>query len=148
MKKGVFLLLFFLLLWTNSKAETKYVLVQSELNVRSRASLGSEVRGRLYNGDEVKVTRTYRGWSFLEDLPSEEGFGWVSSGYLVDHPVEEVCKQGVIAANGRVALRKTVSGDRKAWAYPGDVLTVYGKSDIWSVTDRGYIKTEFLSFAP
>lgn len=148
MKKGIFLLLFVLLLWADSKADTKYVLVQSELNVRSRPSLGGEVHGRLYAGDRVEVEKTYHDWSFLTDIPSEETCGWVSSNYLVSSPVTEMNCQATINANGRVALRKSVNGDRKSWAHPGDILTVYGKSDTWSVTNRGYIKTEFLSFAP
>lgn len=148
MKKAIFLLLFVLLLWANSKADTKYVLVQSELNVRSRPSLGGEIHGRLFTGDCVEVEKTYHEWSFLKNLPSEEACGWVSSNYLVNSPVTEMNCQAIVSANGRVALRKSVNGDRKSWANPGDILTVYGKSDVWSVTNKGYIKTEFLSFAP
>lgn len=114
MKKVVFFLLFILLMFAECKAATKYVLVQSELNVRSRPSLRGEIRGRLYIGDQVEVTKTYHDWAFLEGIPSEEGFGWVSSNYLVDNPVIEMNCPAVVIANGRVALRKSVNGDRKS----------------------------------
>ena len=127
-------------------SELAYILVQSELNVRSRPSLGSTVFGRLFTGDSVQVTKKYREWLFLEGLPSEEGHGWVSSSYVVSDPVTQMDGEpAIIDANGRVAVRNSVDGKRIAWVYPGDIVHVYGISDSWTVTDRGYIKTEFLN---
>ena len=130
-----------------AKAETMYVIVQDELNVRARPSLGSRVHGRLFTGDQVEVVRTYNGWCYLEGLHSEEGVGWISGKYVVSDPVNEMIDTtAVIKASGRVAIRDCVDGKRIAWAQPGDVVTVYGASDSWSVTDRGYVKTEYLVF--
>lgn len=147
MKKYITLLLILVCICNVSLAETKYVLVQSELNVRAGPSLGSQIYGRLFTGDAVQVTKTYRDWCYLEGLPSEEGHGWISSKYIVDDPVTEMDKvPATIQANGRVAIRDSVDGKRIAWAHPGDVAYVYGTSDLWAVTDRGYIKTEYLVF--
>ena len=147
MKKCATLLLLFVCIFSTALAETKYVLVQSELNVRARPSLGSNIYGRLFTGDAVQVARTYRDWCYLEGLPSEEGHGWVNSKYLVDEPVAQMYDAtATIHANGRVAIRDSVNGKRISWAHPGDVVCVYGTSDVWTVTDRGYVKTEYLMF--
>lgn len=147
MKKYILLLLIMVCVSTTAFSETKYVLVQSELNVRAKPSLGSAIYGRLFTGDSVNVTRTYRDWCYLEGIPSEEGHGWISSKYIIDDPVTQMCETlAVIQANGRVAIRDSVNGKRISWANPGDVVYVYGTSESWTVTDRGYIKTEYLKF--
>ena len=147
MKKYMALLLILTFVSGIALAETKYVLVQSELNVRAKPSLGSHIYGRLFTGDMVNVTRTYRDWCYLENLPSEEGHGWISSKYIVDDPVTQMCETpAVIQANGRVAIRDSVNGKRISWVNPGDIVYVYGTSDLWTVTDRGYVKTEYLNF--
>lgn len=147
MKRLAAMLLFTACFVVSAAAETKYILVQSELNVRGRPSLGSEIHGRLFTGDSVNVVRKYRGWYFLRDLPSEEGCGWISEKYTVSEPVTELRNvQAIIEADGRVAIRDSVNGKRKSWVYPGDIVQVYGTSEVWSVTDRGYIKTEYLVF--
>ena len=147
MKKIVTLLLIFLCISNMALANTKYVLVQSELNVRAKPSLGSYIYGRLFTGDAVQVIRTYREWCYLEELYSDEGHGWVSAKYLVDEPVTEMYDTtAVINANGRVAIRDSVNGKRISWAHSGDVVCVYGTSESWTVTDRGYVKTEYLKF--
>ena len=145
MKKYVWFLLLILGLIGSACAETKYVLVRSELNVRAKPSLGSHIHGRLYTGDSVQVSKTYRGWLFLENLPSEEGCGWISEQYVVNEPVTQMDEvSATICGNGRVAIRNSVNGERTSWGHPGDTVYVYGTSDSWSVTDRGYIKTEYL----
>lgn len=146
MKKASLISFILMCLSTVSIADTRYILVQSELNVRSRPSLGSTVFGRLFTGDSVQVTKKYHEWLYLEGLPSEEGHGWVSSSYVVSDPVTQMDGEpAAIDANGRVAVRNSVDGKRIAWVYPGDIVHVYGISDSWTVTDRGYIKTEFLN---
>ena len=134
------------LVCSTSKAEPRYVLVQSELNVRGRPSLGSEIHGRLFNGEQVEVARKYRDWCFLEGLYSEEGCGWVFGSYLVADPVVQYdAMPATVVANGRVAVRESVEGKRTQWVHPGDTVFVYGMSAEWSVTNRGYIKTEYLA---
>lgn len=147
MKKCIVFLLVFLCVFSVAIADEKYVLVQDELNVRSKASVGSRVLGRLFTGDKVNVTKSYRGWCFLEGLHSEEGCGWISEHYVTEDPVTQMDgTPAIICANGRVAFRSSIDGDRVSWAHPGDIVHVYGTSDSWSVTDRGYVKTEYLVF--
>lgn len=146
MRKYVAILLFYILASiVTAKAQTCYVLVRDELNVRGKPSLGSEIHGRLFTGDVVEVTRKYKGWCFLEGLASEEGCGWVSAEYLVSEPVKECyAEPAIVVADGRVAARKSIDGERRSWLQPGEVVYVYGQSDLWSVTDRGYVRTEYL----
>lgn len=139
-------LLPFVLSVANAETEVMYVLVQDELTIRSKASLGSDRIGYLFPGDPVEVTRNYRGWSYLENLGCEDGSGWVSSNYLVDSEVT-VFKDGltaVVEANGRVAVRAHVDGKRVGWLSPKDEVTVYAMCKDWAVTSEGYIKSEFL----
>ena len=147
MKKCIIILLILMCISNVSLADTKYVIVQTELNVRSSPSLGSHIYGRLFTGDTVQVTKTYYGWSYLEGLNSEEGCGWISSKYIVDDPVIHMDNvPAVVHANGRVAIRDSVDGKRISWVHSGDVLYVCGTSDSWTVTNRGYIKTQYLKF--
>ena len=47
-------------------------------------------------------------------------------------------------SQGRVACRKWIGGPVRGWVYDGDTVLVYWKSKEWSVTDHGYIKSEYL----
>ena len=114
MKKAALISFILMCLSAVSLADTRYILVRSELNVRSRPSLGSTVFGRLFTGDSVQVTKKYHEWLYLEGLPSEEGHGWVSSSYVVSDPVTQMDGEpAIIDANGRVAVRNSVE-DRKS----------------------------------
>ena len=147
MKKCIAIMFLLICICSITLADTKYVLVQTELNVRSKPSLGSNIYGRLFTGDIVQVTKTYHEWCYLEGLHSEEGCGWISSKYIVDDPVTQMNNvPAVIQANGRVAIRDSVNGKRISWVHSGDIVYVYGTSDSWTVTNRGYIKTQYLIF--
>ena len=147
MKKCIALIFVLVCICNTAFASTKYVLVQTELNVRSNPSLGSHIYGRLFTGDAVQVVKTYHEWCYLEGLYSEEGCGWISSKYIVNDPVTQMDNApAVVHSNGRVAIRDSVDGKRISWANSGDVVYVYGTSDSWTVTNRGYIKTQYLIF--
>lgn len=139
-------LLYFMLSVANAETKVMYVLVQDELIIRSKASLGSDRIGYLFPGDPVEVTRNYRGWSYLDNLGCEDGSGWVSSNYLVESEVTvfEDELTAVVEANGRVAVRAYVDGKRVGWLSPGDEVTVHAMCKDWAVTNEGYIKSEFL----
>lgn len=82
-------------------------------------------------------------------LQLDGGEGWVHGGYFVeDEPVAIDRERYRVNSNGRVALRRTVDGRRRAWAKPGANLTVYMISAEWALTNRGYIRSEFIEPDP
>ena len=87
------------------------------VNVRERASRKSDSFGRLDTGSALIV---------------------------FEEPVSMNGRKMVIRSNGRVACRKCIEGQRRCWAYDGDEVSVWYMADGWAVTNKGFIRTEFL----
>ncbi|MBR6982175.1 MAG: hypothetical protein IKH75_01355 [Ruminococcus sp.] len=135
--------------WYEEEGYVKvWVLCQpdSYVNVREFAKKGSSEVAMGESGD----------W-FWSDLKTKNGFihvfgwfeageGWINKGYVVFDEPEEVNCCHRIDSNGRVACRRTIGGNRRCWAYCDDIVMVYWKADEWAVTNRGFIKTEFINF--
>ena len=124
-----------------------YVICQPDdyINVRTRASRKSSVLARLDAGDVVHLDGKEKN-SFLHcvDLSAEMTEGWIHKGYIVyDEPIRMNCLATVVS-KGRLAARKYVDGKRIRWLKPMSTLRVYYLSDYWAVTNKGFIKTEFL----
>lgn len=152
--RRAFLLAFILVLFCSiahaDELEYRWVLCQSYVNIRARASANSDSIGRLMCGDELTIDQTLRRggrwWYHCVDMATEAGSGWVCADYCTDSRVtvcDEVC---TIDASGRVAMRTVVNGKRIRWVHPGDEVNVLAYSDEWALTTRGYIKTEYLEF--
>lgn len=122
-----------------------YILCQpdSYVNIRARPSSRSEETGYFQCGDSVKTDGKKKN-GFLHVFPSNEtGEGWVSLGYVICEEPEMVWRKMEIVAKGRVNARKTVNGKRRTWVKPGTIVMVYWIGD-WAVTNKGFIKSEFL----
>ena len=105
---------------------------------------GIEFGGAMLGADMLTDGKTRNGYLHVFDLNAEETAGWISCRYVVfDEPREIECELRV-QAQGRVAVRKWINGKIIKWMHDGDQIYVYAMSDEWAVTDRGYIKTEFL----
>lgn len=133
---------------TSASADTVWVLCQpdSYVNIRGKASSHSEEVGYALCGDSFETDGTIRNGYIHVYAPVEAGEGWISNGFAVWSEPEELNQEAVIDAKGRVALRRSVNGDRREWKRNGDKLQVYWISDLWAVTDHGFVKTEFLLF--
>jgi len=148
MKRRMFCILFIaaLLISTVSVAETVWVLCQpdSYVNIRARASGRSQREGYALCGDFFETDcKTKNG--FLHIYASiEAGEGWISLGYIVWDEPQAVNAQYYICSPYRVAVRKTIGGERRKWAHALDEFQVYWMSNEWSVTNKGFIKTEYL----
>lgn len=124
-----------------------WVLCQPDsfVNIRSRASSRSEYAGMLLSGDQIWVDgRTKDGYAHCENMSNELGEGWVHAGYIVFEEPEEVNKECRISSNGRVSCRRTIGGDRRCWVVDGSEVFVYQVAGEWAVTDKGFVKTEFI----
>ena len=115
------------------------------INVRATASKKGEAIGFLNCGDEVDLSgKAENGFAEIVNGIDTARSAWVYAGYLVfDRPVWSG-RQMIVTSTARVAARKCVEGEVKRWLQPGDVVTVYWESAEWSVTNRGFVKTEYL----
>ena len=118
----------------------------SYVNVRTKPSSRSECMGRFESGDRVYLDGIVQnGFAHCVRLALEDTEGWIHLGYLVADKPE--LKNGAwyrIRSNGRVAVRRSIDGDRTAWLKNGSELQVLWMSDEWSLTTRGFVKTEYL----
>lgn len=112
--------------------------------VREHAKKASAESGYLMLGDRV-VSDGKRKNGFIHVLGiTEAGEGWVHSGFLIeDEPVVDEVTARIIS-DGRVACRRSIGGTRRKWLKNGDEVVVYACGSEWSITDKGFIKSEFL----
>ena len=146
MKRALLLIgLFVTILNGAMAADAKWAICKTYVNVRQEPSTKSEIIGRLYCGDGVQTEEQKNGWIYCIDLPFEFSHGWVCTGYLTDDCPVYTDSRYQVTGNGRVALRKEVSGKIVGWVRPGDVLKIQWISSEWALTEKGqYIKSEFL----
>lgn len=116
-----------------------------EVIIRERPTRKSAEAGAAVAGTRLRTDWQESGnWIHLVDLNNETGEGWICKDYIVfDEPVR-LELEGAIRGTGRVACRKSIDGELKRWAKPGQVLTVYWISSEWAVTDLGYIRSEYV----
>lgn len=134
------------------EAVTMYCVCQdSRVNVRAKPSTKASVEGYLEFGWDCRVTGSARDssgtvWYRVEGT-TELGYGYVCASYLITSEPTRVDRQAKISADGRVAVYNRVDGRRKAWAKVGEDVQVRVYSDTWCLTDRGWIRTEYLRFS-
>ena len=152
--KGVLLILilisiFAVLLFSDAVAddEVYYVICKpgSEVNVRARPELHSPIAGTKYFGDAVIVDREKNGFAHITNLFSEYSDGWIYKGLLTEDKPVEVYQEAQIMADGIVFGRKYCGGKIIHKLKDGTVVIVYAVGKEWCVTNKGYIKTEFLT---
>lgn len=148
MKRVIAVLWLLIALLSPSLAEHEYFVIcnpDSFVNVRDAPKKGSQITGTLWIGDKVTADGHKRnGYQHVTGLTTESGDGWVYGGYLVaDQPQVETVKAWV-DAKGRVACRRGVNGERTRWLKSGQELTLYASSAEWSVTDKGFVQTEYI----
>lgn len=117
----------------------------SHVWVREFAKKTSAKTGYVELGDMVLTDEEcVNGYMHVYGI-TEAGEGWVHRGFLVDsEPVIEEA-EAWIDSKGRVACRRYVNGTRRKWLHKGDKVVIYAWSEEWSLTNQGFIKTEFLS---
>ena len=79
------------------------------------------------------------------------GEGWVYCGFVSTEKPEPVFERYMCNSLSRVACRRWISGPRVAnygWIVNGSTVEVFYRTESWSVTNRGYIKSEFLEADP
>ena len=145
--KKIILIFFAVLFVGTAFAETEpvWILCQpdSYVNIREKPSGRSNSVGYAECGDVFETDGKTKG-GFLHVIAAiEAGEGWISLGYVVYEQPVYVGYKMIVNSKGRVNARKTIDGKRRCWVYPGDIVTVYWMAD-WAVTNRGFIKSEYL----
>ena len=116
---------------------------KSYVCVRNTPKKGGMETGRFDCGDYI-ITDGIEKNGFLHIAEAFEGDGWVYKGNVVyDKPVIE--RQHMrSSSNKKVICRRCVDGKKVGMLSNGDTVTVYARSFEWAVTDKGYIRIEFL----
>ena len=146
----VFAILIMLLLILPAKGEDYdcWILCQPDswVNARENPTKKSMELGRLDCGDHVYTDGvTKNGFLHVWGLSFEFNEGWVHKGYVVySEPYRPYVYDTTIQSNGRVQARKTINGARRCWLRDGDKIRVYMVSSEWSVTNKGFVKTEYI----
>ena len=129
-------------------AEEYYVLCrpESEVNIRERPKLKSAIVACYFFGDKVVTDgREENGFVHVVDINGEVSEGWMYKGLLVEDPPVASPGTAQVFSDGRVACRKYADGKIQKWLEDGSEVKVYAISEVWCITEHGYIKTEFLS---
>ena len=126
--------------------ETVWVLCQpdSYVNIREYPSGRSVEAGYAECGYSLETDQVVKN-GFIHVFPLNElGEGWISTGYITHEQPNRVWKEMTISAKGRVKARTTINGKRRIWLKPCTKVMVYWMSD-WAVTNKGFIKSEYLT---
>lgn len=117
------------------------------VNVRSRPNKSGAEIGRLDPGDMVLLDgREKNGYLHCVDLSFEQSEGWVFSGYIVYDKPKLMNAEYTVVSNGKLTARKYVDGYRTGRLKPMTVVTVYYWSEEWCVTNKGYLRSEYLEY--
>lgn len=125
-----------------------WAICKSYINIRLWPSTEATAVGYLDPCDRVEVDgRTKSGFAHVV-YPVD---GWVYAGYLVFSEPKAVGETYTVVARRRVAARRWVDGPQmgtKPWLVNGSTVTVLYMSDDWALTNRGYVKSEWLEADP
>ena len=123
-----------------------YVICQPDdyVNVRYQPNKRSQVVGYVEGGDWILIDGTERNGFIKCYEIGEYGEGWIHKGYVVyDEPVR-VNRMAFSVSRTRVACRRWIDGKVRKWLKNLDEVMVYWWSFDWCVTNKGFVKTEYL----
>ena len=128
--------------------EIRYVICKDYVNARSTPNKKQEPIGRLEAGETVYTDGVKRnGYLHCVYLNFEYDEGWVFAGYLSEYEPEAVWRNATVVSRGKLAVRNYIKGRRVKWLKPGATVKVYYWSDDWSLTNFGYVQTQYLELA-
>ena len=140
--------------WVSARADeqlaTCWIMCKpgSYVTIRSTPGKNGQVNGYLDSGDSFQTDGESKdGWI---SCCSGEG-GWVYCGYVVTEKPQIVGERYICAAKKQVACRKWMGGpqiDGRPWLRNGEFVQVFLMADGWAITNRGYIRSEWLDVSP
>lgn len=119
----------------------------TQVNARRTPDTRGEVVGWLEAGDEFRTDGVSKnGWIRAIGI-GEYGEAWIYCGYVVTEKPEKIGEKYECTANRRVACRRWLNGpqvEKTPWLKRGSTVDVFYMADGWAVTNRGYIRAEWL----
>lgn len=147
-KRWIALILVLIALAGTAHAETTeaWILCQpdSMVNVRSSPRKTAIVEGWLFAGDMIEVDRWTKDWVHIVNASCEAGEGWVASGYVTEYFAQVMDGEPWRTNHRQVNTRYCIGGKRRNVLTKGTELEVYVMAQDWSVTSKGFIRTEYL----
>lgn len=153
MKRIIILLLAFFLLYSCCIADESdeyiegYIICKPNdyINMRENPTKQSNVIGYLYAGYRVYLDgKQKNGFMHCVNVGLEMNEGWVHKGYIVYDEPEFINQKATVISAGRLAVRNCVNGKRIRWLKPYTSVKVYYMSADWSITNYGFVKSEYL----
>ena len=119
------------------------------VNVRSKPGRNGEVIGRFECGEKVRTDWEIKNGYVHVFVSLEETEGWIHGGYVSAWEPEWLGgAEAAVVSDGRVACRRWTGGPRISgrggWIQPGQTVQVWYRTPEWCVTNRGYLKSEYL----
>lgn len=126
----------------------------SQVNVRRKPDIESKWLGYLDAGDSFQSDGEIRnGWIKCLDI-GEDTEAWVFLGFVSTEKPEKIGERYVCVSNAKVICRRwqggpqvTVNG-KKQYLKNGQNVQVFCIADGWAVTNRGFVKAEYLEVDP
>lgn len=119
---------------------------RTPVNVRASPKKGTDIVGRLDFGDWIETDGEERNGFLHVYGIGEAGEGWLYSGYVVEDQPHKVERWAYVDATGRVKSYRWIGGKRLKWLTVGSRVKVYGRSEEWAVTNKGYVRTAYLEW--
>lgn len=123
---------------------TGYIMCKSYVMIRMWPSRKAQEIGQLDPAEQIEIDgRTKDGYAHIV-APCD---GWVWAGYITFSEPKKIDAPGVVTAKKRVAARRWCDGpnvDSKPWLISGSEVRIYWMCDDWALTNRGYVKSEWL----
>ena len=144
MKRFLIVLLCLLIVCVSAAADTVFVLCQpnSFVYVRSFPRKDAEQAGYAELGDALETDGvTKNGYLHVAGF---EGDAWINIGFVTEYPVTVCNLKTQINSKGRVACRRSINGTRRKWLKDGSEVVIYAYADDWSITNQGFIQTQYL----
>ena len=123
---------------------TGYILCKSYVLIRMAPSRKAPEIGQLDPAEPIEIDgKTKAGFAHIVE-PCD---GWVWAGYITFSEPKQVNVTATVTAPKRVACRKWCDGptiDERPYLISGSEVKVYWISQDWAITNRGFVKTEWL----
>lgn len=125
----------------------------SQVNVRATPDINGQWLGYLECGDDFETDgESENGW--IRCYGIGEMSGWVYVGYVSTEKPQKVGQRYVCVSNAKVICRRwqggpqIVDNGKRRYLKNGQNVAVFCVGDGWAVTDRGYVRAEYLEADP
>ena len=116
------------------------------VNARAKPMRRSTIAGRFDPIDEITTDGVIKnGYLHIVGMGLETGDAWIHAGYISYEKPEKLGGQpAIVVSRGKLAARKYINGKVRKWLKRGSQVTVYYVTDEWAVTNRGFVKTQYI----